>query len=154
MGGTDVHKNAMTRVLVIDDEAPIRLLCRVNLEAEGMEVLEAGDGPTGLEQARGSRPDVILLDVMMPGLDGWAVASELVDDAATRDIPIVFLTARAELRDRARGLELGGIDYVTKPFNPVELASLVRGLLARVNAGERAELRSEKIAELRELIDE
>jgi two-component system alkaline phosphatase synthesis response regulator PhoP len=61
----------MTRVLVIDDEPPIRLLCRVNLEAEGMEVLEAGDGPTGLEKARNEEPDVILLDVMMPGLDGW-----------------------------------------------------------------------------------
>jgi DNA-binding response OmpR family regulator len=147
-------EGAVTRVLVIDDEAPIRLLCRVNLEAEGMQVLEAGDGPAGLEQARGRRPDVILLDVMMPGLDGWAVAEELIDDEATRDIPIVFLTARAELRDRARGLELGGIDYVTKPFNPVELASLVRNLLSRVRAGEQADLRSEKIAELRKLVDE
>ena len=149
-----MHKDAVTRVLVIDDEAPIRLLCRVNLEAEGMEVLEARDGPGGLEQARAERPDVILLDVMMPGLDGWAVAEELIDDDATRDIPIVFLTARAELRDRARGLELGGVDYVTKPFNPTELASLVRSLLERVRAGESAELRSEKIAELRELVDE
>ena len=150
----EVHDDAMTRVLVIDDEAPIRLLCRVNLEAEGMEVLEAGDGPAGLEQARSAGPDVILLDVMMPGLDGWAVAEELVDDESTRDIPIVFLTARAELRDRARGLELGGVDYVTKPFNPVELASRVRNLLARVRAGESADLRSEKIAELRQLVDE
>jgi DNA-binding response OmpR family regulator len=150
-----VHKqDSVTRVLVIDDEAPIRLLCRVNLEAEGMHVLEAGDGPTGLEQARGGRPDVILLDVMMPGLDGWAVAAELIEDESTRDIPIVFLTARAELRDRARGIELGGIDYVTKPFNPVELAGLVRGLLDRVRRGERADLRSEKIAELRQLVEE
>ena len=149
-----MHKEAVTRVLVIDDEAPIRLLCRVNLEAEGMEVLEAGDGPAGLEEARSARPDVILLDVMMPGLDGWAVAEELVEDASTKDIPIVFLTARAELRDRARGLELGGVDYVTKPFNPVELASLVRNLLGRVRAGEQADLRSEKIAELRRLVDE
>jgi two-component system, OmpR family, alkaline phosphatase synthesis response regulator PhoP len=152
--GDGVHKDAVTRVLVIDDEAPIRLLCRVNLEAEGMEVLEARDGPGGLEQARSERPDVILLDVMMPGLDGWAVAEELIDDAATRDIPIVFLTARAELRDRARGLELGGVDYVTKPFNPTELASMVRTLLSRVRAGESAALRNEKIAELRELVDE
>lgn len=147
-------QDSVTRVLVIDDEAPIRLLCRVNLEAEGMQVLEAGDGPTGLEQARSGRPDVILLDVMMPGLDGWAVAAELIDDESTRDIPIVFLTARAELRDRARGIELGGIDYVTKPFNPVELAELVRGLLERVRRGERADVRSEKIAELRQLIEE
>src|SRR5919206_121870 len=97
----------MTKVLVIDDEPPIRLLCRVNLEAEGMEVLEASDGPTGLEKAR----------------------------------------------NRARGLDLGGIDYVTKPFNPVELAPLVRDLISRVERGERDELRREKIQELRDLLD-
>ena len=143
----------MTRVLVIDDEAPIRLLCRVNLEAEGMEVLEASDGPTWLEKARNDEPDVILLDVMMPGLDGWQVAEELLDSDVTSSIPIVFLTARAEVRDRARGLDLGGIDYVTKPFNPVELAPLVLALIERVDRGERDELRREKIAELRDLIE-
>jgi two-component system alkaline phosphatase synthesis response regulator PhoP len=143
----------MTRVLVIDDEAPIRLLCRVNLEAEGMEVLEASDGPTGLEKARNEEPDVILLDVMMPGLDGWQVAEELLDSDSTSSIPIVFLTARAEVRDRARGLDLGGIDYVTKPFNPIELAPLVLDLIDRVGRGERDELRREKIAELRDLIE-
>jgi two-component system cell cycle response regulator len=142
-----------TRVLVIDDEAPIRLLCRVNLEAEGMNVLEAADGPSGLEKARAEAPDVVLLDVMMPGLDGWRVAEELLDDPRTESIPIVFLTARAELRDRARGIDLGGIDYVTKPFNPVELAPLVRALLARVARGERDELRHEKLTELRALLD-
>jgi DNA-binding response OmpR family regulator len=141
------------RVLVIDDEAPIRLLCRVNLEAEKMEVLEAGDGPTGLEKARNEEPDVILLDVMMPGLDGWQVAEELLGDERTRSIPIVFLTARAEVRDRARGLDLGGIDYVTKPFNPTELAPLIRDLVQRVDNGEREDVRREKIAELRDLIE-
>ena len=136
-------------VLVIDDEAPIRLLCRVNLEAEGMTVLEAANGPAGLTQARNNAPDVILLDVMMPGVDGWRVAEELLDDPTTEDIPIVFLTARAEMRDRARGIDLGGVDYVTKPFNPVELAPLVRGLLERVGRGERDALRREKLTELR-----
>ena len=143
----------MTRVLVIDDEAPIRLLCRVNLEAEGMEVLEANDGPSGLEEARREKPDVILLDVMMPALDGWRVAEQLLDDRATEDIPIIFLTARAEFRDRARGLDIGGVDYVTKPFNPLELASLVRALLARIERGERDELRKEKLGELRALME-
>jgi len=142
------------RVLVVDDEAPIRLLCRVNLEAEGMEVLEAADGPTGLEIARAERPDAVLLDVMMPGLDGWRVAEELLEDAATRTIPIIFLTARAELRDRARGLDLGGLDYVTKPFNPVELAPLIRSVIDRVEGGEREELRRAKLAELRSLLGE
>jgi DNA-binding response OmpR family regulator len=141
------------RVLVIDDEAPIRLLCRVNLEAEGMEVLEAADGPSGLEKARAETPDVILLDVMMPGLDGWRVAEELLDDERTERIPIVFLTARAELRDRARGIDLGGVDYVTKPFNPVELAPLVRDLTARVERGERDDLRREKLTELRSMLE-
>jgi two-component system alkaline phosphatase synthesis response regulator PhoP len=141
------------RVLVIDDEAPIRLLCRVNLEAEGMEVLEAGDGPSGLEAARREAPDVVLLDVMMPGLDGWRVAEELLEDPRTSAIPIVFLTARAELRDRARGLDMGGLDYVTKPFNPVELAPLVRELLEYVDRGERDDVRRRKLAELRNLIE-
>jgi DNA-binding response OmpR family regulator len=144
----------MAKVLVIDDETPIRLLCRVNLEAEGMEVLEAEDGPEGLERARADRPDVILLDVMMPGMDGWEVLQRLLEDEATQEIPIVFLTARAELRDRARGLELGGVDYITKPFNPLELAPLIRDLLERVRRGERDALRMERIAELRDLLVE
>jgi len=145
--------DGMTRVLVIDDEAPIRLLCRVNLEAEGMDVLEAADGKTGLDLAREEQPDVVLLDVMMPGLDGWRVAEELLEDDRTRGIPIIFLTARAEFRDRARGLDIGGVDYVTKPFNPLELAQLVTGLLDRIDRGERDELRGEKLAELRALIE-
>jgi DNA-binding response OmpR family regulator len=144
----------MTKVLVIDDEAPIRLLCRVNLEAEKMEVFEAADGLSGLELARKEKPDVVLLDVMMPGMDGWQVAERLFEDEETSQIPLVFLTARAELRDRARGLELGGVDYITKPFNPVELASIVEALLERVRRGERDELRREKIAELRDLLVE
>jgi two-component system, OmpR family, alkaline phosphatase synthesis response regulator PhoP len=141
------------RVLVIDDEAPIRLLCRVNLEAEGMSVIEAGDGPGGLELARSEQPEVILLDVMMPGLDGWRVAEHLLEDPTTREIPIVFLTARADIRDRARGMDLGGLDYVTKPFNPVELASLVRTVVGAVERGEREQLRGEKVARLRELFE-
>ena len=142
----------MAQVLVIDDEAPIRLLCRVNLEAAGMQVLEAGDGLSGLAAARAERPDVILLDVMMPGMDGWQVLEELLDDEGTQDIPIIFLTARAELRDQAHGLELGGVDYVTKPFNPVDLAPLIDALVERVSRGEGQELRRERLAELRQLL--
>jgi two-component system alkaline phosphatase synthesis response regulator PhoP len=144
----------MTKVLVIDDEAPIRLLCRVNLEAEGIEVFEAENGTSGLELARAQRPDVVLLDVMMPGLDGWRVAEQLLEDERTTGIPIIFLTARAEFRDRARGLDIGGIDYVTKPFNPLELAPLVEELLDRIGRGERDELRIEKLAELRALMEQ
>jgi DNA-binding response OmpR family regulator len=116
-------------------------------------VLEAADGAKGLDLAREERPDVVLLDVMMPGLDGWRVAEELLEDDRTSGIPIIFLTARAEFRDRARGLDIGGVDYVTKPFNPLDLAPLVRGLLDRIDRGERDELRGEKLAELRALIE-
>jgi DNA-binding response OmpR family regulator len=143
----------MTKVLVIDDEAPIRLLCRVNLEAEKMDVIEAADGPSGVEKALAEGPDVILLDVMMPGLDGWRVAEQLLDDERTAGIPIIFLTARAEFRDRARGLDIGGVDYITKPFNPLELAPLVQRLLGRIDRGERDELRAEKLTELRSLME-
>jgi DNA-binding response OmpR family regulator len=141
------------KTLVIDDEAPIRLLCRVNLEAEGVEVLEAADGATGLEIAKREKPDAILLDVMMPGLDGWSVAERLLSDEETGAIPIIFLTARADLRDRVRGMDAGGLDYVTKPFNPVELASLVRDVVDAVARGEREQLRTERIAELRSLFE-
>jgi DNA-binding response OmpR family regulator len=144
----------VTRVLVIDDEAPIRLLCRVNLEAEGMTVLEAADGPSGLALAQEQLPDLVLLDVMMPGLDGWGVAEHMLEGEETARIPIIFLTARAEFRDRARGLDIGGVDYITKPFNPVELAPLVRGLLERLDRGERDELRHEKLTELRSLMSD
>jgi two-component system alkaline phosphatase synthesis response regulator PhoP len=141
-----------TRVLIIDDEPPIRLLCRVNLEAEGMEVLEAGDGITGVQLAKTHTPDAILLDVMMPGLDGWSVAEQLADDAGTWQIPIIFLTARAEVRDWARGLDVGGVDYITKPFNPLELAAAVRRLLGRPDSG-GVDMRRERIARLKSLMD-
>jgi DNA-binding response OmpR family regulator len=140
------------RVLVIDDEGPIRLLCRVNLEAAGMVVDEAENGATGIEAARKERPDVILLDVMMPGMDGWDVFGELVKEERTATIPVVFLTARAELRDQARGLELGGVDYVTKPFDPLELAPLIDDLLERIERGDVQERRRERLAELKQLL--
>jgi len=139
--------------LVVDDEAPIRLLCRVNLEAEGMRVLEAADGRTGIELAQNEQPNAILLDVMMPGLDGWAVAEQLLQDERTAQIPIIFLTARADLRDRARGMDLGGLEYITKPFNPVELATLIHEVIAAVERGEREQLRTERIARLRSLFE-
>jgi two-component system alkaline phosphatase synthesis response regulator PhoP len=141
------------KTLIVDDEAPIRLLCKVNLEAEGIEVLEAGDGVAGLEVARTQKPDAILLDVMMPGLDGWSVAEQLLADESTSAIPIIFLTARADLRDRVRGMDAGGLDYVTKPFNPLELATLVREVVDAVERGEREQLRTERLSELRALFE-
>ena len=129
-----------TCVLVVDDEHSIRLLCRVNLGASGIDVLEADDGETALELARREQPDLILLDVMMPGLDGWGVARELAHDERTRDIPVVFLTARAEASDRRRGAQLGGVGYLLKPFDPVGIGELVEDVLARIGRGEREQL--------------
>ena len=90
---------------------------------------------------------------MMPGLDGWDVAEPLLADEATGAIPIIFLTARADLRDRVRGIDAGGLDYITKPFNPVELASLVRDVVDAVERGEREQLRTERLAELKALFE-
>jgi DNA-binding response OmpR family regulator len=130
-------------VLVIDDERSIRILCRVNLAASGMDVIEAADGREGLELARKERPDLVLLDVMMPELDGWTVARELAADEKTREIPVVFLTARADPADRRLGQQLGGVGYVVKPFDPVSVAELVEDVLARIERGEREQLRQD-----------
>ena len=128
-------------MLVIDDERSIRMLCRVNLAASGMKVYEASDGRQGLELARKERPDLVLLDVMMPELDGWSVARELAADEETRDIPVVFLTARADPADRRLGEQLGGVGYVVKPFDPVAIGDFVEDVLVRLERGERDQLR-------------
>ena len=136
-----MRAGAARRVLVVDDERSIRMLCRVNLAASGIEVFEASDGRQGLELARKERPDLVLLDVMMPELDGWSVARELAADEETRDIPIIFLTARADPADRRLGEQLGGVGYVIKPFDPVTIGDFVEEVLVRVERGERDQLR-------------
>jgi CheY-like chemotaxis protein len=130
-------------VLLADDEWSIRTICRVNLEGEGLAVVEAKDGGEALEEVRRKQPSLILLDVMMPGVDGWSVAEQLAAHPETRDIPVVFLSARAAPEDRLRAQELGAVGYVVKPFDPLELAGLVRDVLERVARGERDELNRE-----------
>ena len=115
----------MTKVLIIDDEAPIRLLCRVNLEAEGMDVVEAPDGPTGLEVVEKERPDAILLDVMMPGLDGWSVAERLLEKEDTREIPIVFLTARDETEEKVRGWMKGSASRTARKLRGTNAPAVI-----------------------------
>jgi two-component system alkaline phosphatase synthesis response regulator PhoP len=148
------------RVLHIDDEAAIRMLARINLELQGIEVIEAANGLTGVQLAKDERPDLILLNVNLPAFGGfevaggWQVAEELAKDRETREIPIVFLTGGSALTDRARGFDLGAVDYITKPFDPTKLASRFRGLLERLERGERDQLRREKLSELHALSDE
>lgn len=142
---------SQTTVLVADDETPIRLLVRVNLEAEGYTVIEASDGRQTLEVAREHIPDIILLDVMMPFKDGWEVAEELISEDATSRIPIIFLTARADLRDHERGLNTGALQYITKPFNPRTLAPSIDECLAAARAGDAEHVRAERLRVVRDL---
>lgn len=118
-------------LLVVEDEADIRELLAFNLEREGFAVLQAEDGREALELARGRTPDLILLDVMLPGTDGFAVCRELTRHPATAGIPVIMLTARGEEVDRIVGLELGAADYVVKPFSVRELILRIRGVLRR-----------------------
>lgn len=116
----------MAVVLVIEDEAPIRDNLRRFLRLEGYAVIEAENGRAGLERALAERPDLILCDVMMPELDGFAVLRRLREEPATKSIPFFFLTASAEKDDNRLGRELGADEYVTKPFVLAELAALLR----------------------------
>ena len=122
----------------------MRALCRVNLMASGMDVVEAAGGDEALRIAwSDDPPDLVLLDVMMPGLSGWEVAAALGDDPRTHELPVVFLTARADADDRRRGSELGAVGYLTKPFDPLGLADVVERTLERLARGEREQLRAE-----------
>jgi CheY-like chemotaxis protein len=130
-------------VLLVDDERAIRTICRVNLEGDGISVVEAQDGAEALERVRREQPSLVLLDVMMPEVDGWKVAAELAADQDTQEIPVVFLSARAADEDRRRAQELGAVGYVVKPFDPLALAGTVRDVLERVARGEREQLNSD-----------
>jgi DNA-binding response OmpR family regulator len=142
-GGGGQPEESAALVLLVDDERAIRTICRVNLEADGLAVSEAADGGEALEEVRRRRPSLVLLDVMMPSVDGWIVAGELAADVDTRDIPVVFLSARAADEDRLRAQELGAVGYVVKPFDPVELAGVVRDVIERIARGEREQLNRE-----------
>ena len=119
------------RILVIDDEQDLIELVRYNLEREGFEVIAAADGQAGLKAAMRSKPDLIVLDLMMPGTDGLTVCRELRNDNRTQRIPVIMLTAKAAEVDRIVGLEMGADDYVTKPFSPRELVARVKAILRR-----------------------
>jgi phosphate regulon transcriptional regulator PhoB len=123
-------------ILVVEDDPDILQLIAYNLEAVGFEVLTAEDGYEALSLARNRLPQLIILDLMLPGLDGFEVCRELKRTAGTRSLPILMLTARGEEVDRIVGLELGADDYVVKPFSPRELILRVRAILRRLTPEE------------------
>ncbi len=136
-------------VLVVDDHAAMRTLCRVNLEAAGFRVFEVADGDEALAAVGANRPDLILLDIMMPRVSGWEVAGALIADRSTDRIPIIFITARSGVPDRIRALELGAQAYLTKPFDPAGLATTVTKVLDQIDRGERDADLAETLAALK-----
>jgi two-component system alkaline phosphatase synthesis response regulator PhoP len=120
------------RILIVEDEPNILELVAYNLEKEGWVVLKATTGDQGWATIQNERPDLILLDLMLPGMDGMEICRRTRGNAMTRDIPIIMLTAKSEEVDRVMGLESGADDYVTKPFSPRELAARIRAVLRRV----------------------
>lgn len=121
----------MKKVLIVEDEVKIARLVRDYLRQAGFDVVEATDGPSGLAMARSERPDMIVLDLGLPGMDGLDVTRQL---RATSSVPIIMLTARTEESDRIVGLELGADDYVDKPFSPKELVARIRAVMRRADA--------------------
>src|SRR5687768_9426714 len=129
---------ARERILLIEDEPDIAEVLQYNLEKEGSHVDVARRGDTGLEVVRKDNPDLILLDLMLPGIDGLEITRLLKRDPATAHLPIVMLTARGEEMDRIVGLELGADDYISKPFSPREVVLRVKAVLRRLQHEEAA----------------
>jgi two-component system alkaline phosphatase synthesis response regulator PhoP len=137
----------VARVLVIDDEPDVLLLCRVNLEQAGHEVLVAESGAQGMELARTAHPDIIVLDLMMPLMDGFDVLQELTLGDDTREVPVLILTARARVLDKVRGWRAGAWGYLTKPFAPGTLTADV-SRLEHMTSAERDAVRDEALRTL------
>lgn len=117
------------RVLIVDDEASLRTLVRVNLEIDGIEVSEAVDGIEAMSMLRASAPDLVLLDIMMPGKDGIEVLEDVAADPELKDIPVILLTAKGEQEDLERGAILGARGHITKPFDPEQMVRTVKAAL-------------------------
>ena len=123
------------QILVIEDDVDIAELVAFNLERQGWKTVLVHHGGEGWEQIQQLHPDLVILDVMLPGMDGMQIFRAMKENEMTRGIPVIFLTARGALEDRLEGLSLGADDYVTKPFSPKELVLRVRNVLTRANAG-------------------
>jgi two-component system alkaline phosphatase synthesis response regulator PhoP len=136
------------RVLVVEDERDVAELIRYNLTREGYDVVVAPTGTDALKQARELRPDLVLLDIMVPQLNGWEVCRRLKQDAETRHIPVIMVTGRVEEGDKVLGFEMGADDYVTKPFSPRELLARIRAVARRGRPGDPDKKVQLKIGEL------
>jgi DNA-binding response OmpR family regulator len=143
----------MDRVLIVDDDPMVTRLVRINLELENFEVVEAWDGKTAIGIIKDKPPDLLLLDIMMPQMDGWEILKRIREDAAMKDLPIVVLTAKVQDEDIARGWRMGADGYIVKPFNPVSLAEALRQVLA-TTPGEREERRRQEVARLKDIQSE
>jgi DNA-binding response OmpR family regulator len=128
----------ITKVLVVEDEADVAEMIRYNLGKEGYDVRLSASGTDALRQAKEARPDVILLDIMVPQLNGWEICRRLKQDRDTQAIPVIMVTGRVEEGDKVLGFEMGADDYVTKPFSPRELVARVRAVARRGRPGDEA----------------
>lgn len=117
------------KIMVVDDEPYIARVIKFKLEQEGYTVISANDGQSGLQKIKEEKPDLVLLDVMMPGLSGYEVCQRIKEDAELAGIPVVILTAKGQERDREQGLTMGASDYITKPFSPNRLLELVKSMI-------------------------
>ncbi len=141
------------RILAVDDEQSIRKLVTVTLQNRGFEVDDAADGQEALDKAMTNKPDLIVLDVMMPRMDGFEVRKRLRENEETKEIPIIFLTAVGQFESQLAGMESGKEDYLTKPFTPSELADLVEATLNPEKQADLMKDRHKKEAKLRTIVD-
>jgi len=135
------------RVLVIDDDPDVRTLCKLNLRFDGHEVIEAAGGAEGLELISSDHPDAVLLDVMMPNVDGIQVLHRLRESEETADVPVVILSALVGIDDQIEGLKAGADDYLTKPFSPTDLGAALDGA-SRLDPHDREKKRESRLRRL------
>jgi DNA-binding response OmpR family regulator len=144
---TAAARQQQGRVLVVEDERDVADLIRYNLTKEGYDVVVAPTGSDALKQAREVHPDLVLLDIMVPQLNGWEVCRRLKQDVATKNIPVIMVTGRVEEGDKVLGFELGADDYVTKPFSPREVVARVRAVLRRADSALDTRARAQAVLE-------
>ena len=142
------------KVLVIDDEPGIIEIVEANLEGDGFEVLSASNGKEGLEKIKSEAPELVVLDVMMPEMDGWEVLRSIEQDSATAGLPVIMLTAKAADEDYIYGLEEGAVEYITKPFLPQELVNRIKITLMVLNPRMRDERRKNLITKRKRLMEQ